>query len=74
MIMQKKATIRAQVERVLKGRKKGLTPTEIGLKLGYDKLKASGTVSPVLKRLVAENLVIRSENGRRVEYRSNDFP
>ncbi|MCK9355556.1 MAG: hypothetical protein M0R22_00175 [Dehalococcoidia bacterium] len=66
--LKKAPTIKDRIVRVLRGRKRGLTPTELGLKLGFEKKQASALVGPALKKLVAEGLVDRHKIGRRVEY------
>jgi predicted transcriptional regulator len=66
--MKKKATVQDRVVKLLKGRKRGLTPTEIGLKLGYEKKSASAMVGPALRRMLEAQLVTRSFVGGRTEY------
>ncbi|MCE5190502.1 MAG: hypothetical protein LLG08_01815 [Actinomycetia bacterium] len=66
--MKKKVTVKDKVVATLKGRKRGLSPTEIGLKLGYAKVYASAMVGPALRTLLAAGLVTRTPVGKRVEY------
>jgi len=49
-----------EVISVLEGGEK-LTPTEIGVKLGFDAFDASARVHLILKRLVSEGKVIRAD-------------
>lgn len=66
--MKKKGTVQERVAKLLQGRKKGLSPTEIGLKLGYAKAYASAMVGPALRRLLEMKKITRTPVGRRVEY------
>lgn len=58
----KKQTIRDRVEKLLKGRKKPLTPTEIGMNLGYEKNKAAGAVRGAIHQLDVLNYLIIDED------------
>jgi len=58
--------IRERVEEFLRSRKgEVFSPTQIGKALGYGYDRASGSVGPALKRLVAEGLVRRVEKSAR---------
>ena len=71
---KKKVTVRDRVAKVLNGRKKGLSPTEIGVKLGYESAMASASVGPALKKLVEQGAVIREGAGKKVTYRGAVTP
>jgi hypothetical protein len=66
--MKKKATVQERVVKVLKGQRRGFTPTEIGLKLGYERRSASAMVGPALRKMLAAELVTRHCIGNRTEY------
>lgn len=65
--MKKQLTEKQQnILNALKGKRKGLTPTEVGMAIGFEYATASAAVNNSLQRLIKEGYVVYSkENGIR---------
>lgn len=69
-------TLTASEKRVLDMAKEmgtPFTPTEIGMKLGYQQARASSRVAPQLKSLTAYGLLDKEGTGKSTTYQINLF-
>jgi len=62
-------TIKEQITDYLQNHPEGLSPTSIGLYLGYDYNKASASVNLPLAELVKDKVLDKVINGRKVLYK-----
>lgn len=64
----KTLTVKGSIVKLLKGRKRGLTPTEIAVKLGYEGKNPASSVMRSLGQLLDAGLVEKTIDGRKVTY------